>query len=1017
MSSIREAVDLLFQPGQVIEVRAISDEGMASGYFDNPESLVQKVGVLAGEARFQGVYVTLNEVNPALLARRANRVKLRLGKKDAATADSDILYRHWLPIDIDPIRPSGVSSSDKEHDAALAKAGIISSYLAEMGWPDPVIGDSGNGAHLLYRIDLPNDEASRDLVKGCLEALDTRFSDERCKVDTANFNAARIWKLYGTISRKGDNTPERPHRPARIISAPEKAGLVEAPDLETLARLFPREPPKQKTQVRRRQGEAIDISSWLSEHGLGFTEKPYQGGSLFILDECPFSGAHADGAYVIQFSSGAIFAGCHHDSCGHGTQRWSELREQYEGKRKNAGERLKQLRSDRIRAKAEAEGHMPPDREDEELITEAASILREHDPLRFLLDTFSLDHEGDRVVGECLVMSLASRSVINSKGLHVSITGESGKGKSHTIDTMLAQVPDELRLDGRMSDKALFYIEGLRAGSVIALDDVSLSDQMQEILKGVTTSFQRPFQYRTVSKDRTGQVCTIPERCVWWVAKVEGMGDDQVFNRMLTCWIDDSEEQDARVLVRTLQEAEQRPETRPQTRRENLIAQEMWRSIRTVWVLIPYARRIRFQTAENRRNPDMLLDLIKANAVLRQHQREKEEIDQMVCVIAAENDFYEAARLFEALNGETGGQATKLTKKEAQLIEAIRELRQDEFTISQLQRVTGWANATISKLLNGYNSRGQAYSGLLEKCPAISFLDRTVTTGEEGHSTQRRSKVFTWDPYLYDIWAKGGSVWLEGSGEDRDGTEGGGNPPAGGAGSRPHLPQVSAGAENEPGPLESQKEKETKNYSYCTSGAGEGEGMKQPDPAGVCTRDDDCGCSSAETRGVIPPPRPPSPVPAEDSERIVPAQTGDLQNMRSPAAGDRDVHPPISAINPAEFRPVDGWPEKEPCIVCRRRSTTYREKSQKKRPGEKPEPPRMLCSSCFRQARQRTSSTFRMIPGLVDVNRMVKITYPAGRCQVCNTQVASYSDPESRIQICETCYQREKVPVREVILV
>ena len=66
--------------------------------------------------------------------------------------------------------------------------------------------------------------------------------------------------------------------------------------------------------------------------------------------------------------------------------------------------------------------------------------------------------------------------------------------------------------------------------------------------------------------------------------------------------------------------------------------------------------------------------------------------------------------------------------------------------------------------------------------------------------------------------------------------------------------------------------------------------------------------------------------------------------------------------------------------------------------------------SCFQQARQQTLSTFRMRED--DVNRMVKITYPAGRCQVCNTQVASYSDPESRIQICETCFQREKVPVR-----
>ena len=56
--------------------------------------------------------------------------------------------------------------------------------------------------------------------------------------------------------------------------------------------------------------------------------------------------------------------------------------------------------------------------------------------------------------------------------------------------------------------------------------------------------------------------------------------------------------------------------------------------------------------------------LIKANAVLRQHQREKEEIGGIFGVIAVANDFYEAIRLFEALNEETGGQVTKLTKKE-----------------------------------------------------------------------------------------------------------------------------------------------------------------------------------------------------------------------------------------------------------------------------------------------------------------------------------------------------------------
>jgi hypothetical protein len=43
------------------------------------------------------------------------------------------------------------------------------------------------------------------LVRGILEALAFRFDDDRVKVDTTS-NAARIWKLYGTTARKGDDT-------------------------------------------------------------------------------------------------------------------------------------------------------------------------------------------------------------------------------------------------------------------------------------------------------------------------------------------------------------------------------------------------------------------------------------------------------------------------------------------------------------------------------------------------------------------------------------------------------------------------------------------------------------------------------------------------------------------------------------------------------------------------------------------------------------------------------------------
>ena len=271
---IRLAVGVLAPTEGVVEVRALADGVTHSGYFDDHEALARAVEALDADPSVAGIYVTLNTVNPALLARRANRIKLRLSRKDATTADADILRRRWLPVDIDPVRPSGVSSTDAEHDAALAAAERIATYLTEQGFPVPVRADSGNGAHLLYRIDLANDAEATALIKGCLATLDALFSNEAVTVDTANHNAARIWKLYGTMSRKGDSTPARPHRRARLLAVPDEVSVVPGERLRHLAGLLPREEPPQ-----RKNGPGIDLAAWLLDHGIAVrSTRPWQGG-------------------------------------------------------------------------------------------------------------------------------------------------------------------------------------------------------------------------------------------------------------------------------------------------------------------------------------------------------------------------------------------------------------------------------------------------------------------------------------------------------------------------------------------------------------------------------------------------------------------------------------------------------------------------------------------------------------------------------------------------------------------
>ena len=293
-NEILTAARILIAPGQVAEVRVITEDGIASGYFDSAEELAEKIEAVDVLPSVQGIYLTLNPVNPALLSRRANRIKMRLGKKDVTTSDADIIRRRWMPVDVDPVRPSGVSATEEEHVAAIAKAERIAEYLTGMGWPAPVLADSGNGAHLLYRIDLPNDVEARDLVKRCLEVLASVFNDGAAQVDVANFNAARIWKLYGTMSRKGDSTADRPHRRAALLWASADPEVVDRALLVRLAGVLPDSPaPPVPVRSAGKTGAPsarapLDLRRWLADHRIGVqSEKPYQAVCCSCLNSAP----------------------------------------------------------------------------------------------------------------------------------------------------------------------------------------------------------------------------------------------------------------------------------------------------------------------------------------------------------------------------------------------------------------------------------------------------------------------------------------------------------------------------------------------------------------------------------------------------------------------------------------------------------------------------------------------------------------------------------------------------------
>ena len=218
-AEIEAALAAFVPPGQTFEIRLIhhNRKRIDSGYFN---SAAQAATVIAGlEEHYSGIYYTPNPVNPDLYARSAGRITSWAA---ATTRDPDILERRWLLIDIDPDRPSGISSTQEQLDNAFKVATTISGMLEFEGWPKPFINVSGNGCHVLYATQAENTEAIRDSINLFLQTLNGRFKAHGCSVDTSTFNASRIFRLPGTWARKGDSTPDRPHRKSYMVVIPDK---------------------------------------------------------------------------------------------------------------------------------------------------------------------------------------------------------------------------------------------------------------------------------------------------------------------------------------------------------------------------------------------------------------------------------------------------------------------------------------------------------------------------------------------------------------------------------------------------------------------------------------------------------------------------------------------------------------------------------------------------------------------------------------------------------------------------
>lgn len=199
-------------PSETLELQAIGPGGIQVAYSRGLSSylkLAQQGDALRG---IEGCYQVAN-----LMTGRV-RALCQIGswsKRATRAQDAWIHERRVLPIDIDPVRPAGVSATEDERRTCVEVADHIGRYLSKH--VDPLSlgrGGSGNGCWVFVALQgARRDPLEDERIKAFLRALNKKFGrDGKVKIDSTVGNAARIVPLWGTTKRKGQSTPEREHR-------------------------------------------------------------------------------------------------------------------------------------------------------------------------------------------------------------------------------------------------------------------------------------------------------------------------------------------------------------------------------------------------------------------------------------------------------------------------------------------------------------------------------------------------------------------------------------------------------------------------------------------------------------------------------------------------------------------------------------------------------------------------------------------------------------------------------------
>ena len=308
---IRQWYDIFKDNHELVEIRILdpATRKTYSGYFTDIETLLEAIKPYDRSA----IYFTLNVIDYACYSReQRDRISTKV---KSTTSDGEIIERKWCLVDVDCEKPSDTNSSDEEKELAKSVVNNVYKFLRDEGFESPVVCDSANGFHLLYKQAMNSTPENTETMKRFLQVLDMFFSTDKVKIDCSTFNPSRICKLYGTYSRKGSDTPERPQRCSSILKVPSEIKITQNEYFEKVASYLPE--PEKKDRFNNYGASSFDLDEFIKEHDIKVAKvedgKDYR---KYVLEECPFCSAHrAPDSAVFKMRDGGFGFKCLHNSC------------------------------------------------------------------------------------------------------------------------------------------------------------------------------------------------------------------------------------------------------------------------------------------------------------------------------------------------------------------------------------------------------------------------------------------------------------------------------------------------------------------------------------------------------------------------------------------------------------------------------------------------------------------------------------------------------------------------------